>query len=289
MSRVFAYVVNEHPFYQRMAAVSMSMLRRHNTGDRVRLFLVEDGQSQTVMRQNMAATRFSTGELLNLCDALGVEVERRRPVDPAYYFANKSVLGDCPEDTVFYLDADTFIFDDPAKLIDRYADVDLAASENRWVWTHGFSKDFLPITPFNTGVMIWNNRQCQRWAASLVDLCEEIKADDAPLGTWLWARDGLCLAREEFSVSVHALRHGLEYRYLDPADCWLNGVDEDYKRAGQSTIFHSYTDRWRSVYAHVFGDRRPRRLVSYVRRNQAGTPRLVEGEGRAGGQEDLGG
>ena len=266
MSRSVVYLTNESPFYMRMAATSLEMLRRHNRTLKVRLYLVEDGQSETVSRQNMSPVSFTTGELKSLCDNLGIEVASRQkghyPGDEGYFYVQRNLLKDVPEDSVLYMDGDTFTFGDLEKLFDKYT-CDLSACENEWAYGQGYQEEWLPLKPFNSGVMLWNNGWFQKWASELPKLCNEIKTE-GPIGEWLWKRDGKCLGREEFSVSVFAARENLSYRYLDKEDCWLNKHLEDYLRAGQSVIFHSYTDQWKKVVSHLSGRDR-KKPMAYVR------------------------
>ncbi len=261
VARSIVYLTNESPFYMRMAATSLEMLRHHNRTVKVRLYLVTDGQSETISRPNMSATNFTVAALKANCEKLDIEV---RPIlpgvypgDEGYFYVQRNLLKDVPEESVMYLDGDTFIFGDVEALFDRYT-ADLSACENEWAYGEGYQEDWLSLKPFNSGVMIWNNGWFQKWAAELPALCDGIKNGNGKIGKWLWKRDGKCLGREEFSVSVFAAREKLSYRYLDPKDCWLNKHEGDYMRAGQSVIFHSYTNHWKKVLGHVTGRGRPK-------------------------------
>jgi hypothetical protein len=251
----------------RMVATSLEMLRRHNTTLKIRLYFVDDGQSDTVARSNMSQVSYSKDDLKSLCEKLNVEFVQRHKEhiqgEEGYFYIQRHMLRDVPEDSVLYLDGDTFIFGDVETLFDKYKS-DLTACENEWAWGQGFQESWLPFKPFNSGVTLWHNGWFQKWTANLPDLCRVLREESSPIGSWLWKRDGKCLGREEFSISIFIEKEGFSYGYLDKSDCWLNKLPEDYLRAGQSLIFHSYTDQWKKVAGHLTGGKR--KVLGYVRK-----------------------
>ena len=52
-------------------------------------------------------------------EELMVETRYVENIDPEYFPANKQYLGDLEFDNIFYLDSDTFIFDDINKIINK--------------------------------------------------------------------------------------------------------------------------------------------------------------------------
>lgn len=271
-TRSCVYVVNQHAFYLRMVANSLRMLRQYNQTIPVRVFLIEDGGKDTVPRSGMGPVVYTDTEFEDLCGQLNVEVRRRPPIaapgEEGFFMINRHYMYEIPEREFFHIDSDTFFFDDVEKLFEKYNDCDLAACDNEWVWTRGWTEGIMPFNPFNSGLLLWRNGHGQRWAGDLVKLCKELREANTPLGQFLESQHPQRWHREEFSVSLFVERYNLKHRYFDTEDCYLIKNPEDMQLIGKQVIFHCYTDQWREVFGKV--NKKSVKPLKFVKRTRDG-------------------
>lgn len=270
MDKTVAYVTNEHPYYLRMILNSASMLRRHNRTVPVRVFLVRDGSSQTIERENVSRSACGTGEAVDMflrgCEGIGVEVIEKPPLvypgEETFFHVNRMYMGELAEDRVLYLDADTFVFGDVESLFDRYRGVGLAACRADWALARGYDLNFLPVpvVPFSSGVMVWNFGEVRWWCERLPGYLADLRTGDGPLSRWLYVQHPDCLLREEFSVSKHVSEQGLSFDYIRREDCHLVKSDDDIQAIGESTVFHCYTPNWKKCCRRLAG-KPPKRIA----------------------------
>lgn len=226
------YCVNDKPLYVQMALNSIRMLRKYNQSIPVKLFYISD---------QPASQEFAD---------LNVEVLIRPWYMPEYeYFSvNKAHLRELPEDSVLYLDADTFIFGDVGELFDRYR-TDFTAVENSWVYSQGWNEDFLPnkVKPFNAGVQLFHGGYHRTMFERLPDAFVRMTKEESPLASWVRAYHNGCL-REEFACCVIAAEsEGIRYEYFKKPDVYNIQRKEDVPGCHESIIFHSYTKQWEMV------------------------------------------
>jgi hypothetical protein len=246
---VCLYLVNEHPFYMRMTANSIFMLRQHNKTIPIRLYYVEDGAKETAA--GAFPTVYSSDNLFELCRGFNVEVVRR-PLrvfsgEEGYFYIQKCQWGDVPEQEALCIDSDTFIFDDVAKLFDKYKN-DMSASANQWVYSYGFTNE-LPFTPFNSGVVLWRNGWLQKWCAALPELSRGIREGtiNPALTKWLYKFHPECGPREEFTIALLLGQDPFTTSYLDSKDVLIPGNDIDLLKMKDSIIAHTYSQHWRKA------------------------------------------
>ena len=249
------YIVNEHPFYMRMCANSISMLRQHNMQVPIRLYLIEDNCEETWQRKGMIPVEFDKTDFLKVCVLENVEVIKKPPLEheKGFFHQNRSYFQEIPEEDVFFIDSDTFIFGDVEKLAERYT-ADLSASESRWMTQQGWDSEKYvqkALRPFNSGVVVWRRGWCQKWAKWLPDALESLKTADHKANEYLRQSTRNLGGREEVSLTVFAAENDLEVSYFDQKDVHLIETQKDIDEVGKSAIFHSYTDQWGEVFNNM--------------------------------------
>jgi hypothetical protein len=262
MNRSVVYITNEHPFYLRMALTSMGMLRNHNKDIPVRIFLVRDQSSQTIERENVSKHTSinveSTDQFIETCKSIDVEVLDRPPLiypgEESFFHINRKYFAELKEDHILYLDADTFIFGDVEDIFDHHEFVDFAACEAMWARRRGWNPGFLPVPvgPFSSGVMLWNNGTIRDWCDLLPRYMADFRKNESTLANWLRTLHSDCLLREEFSVTRHVCMAGLVHSFIEKEDCHLIESEQDIDDLGKSLIFHSYTPNWKKCYAKLY-------------------------------------
>jgi hypothetical protein len=276
VNRTVVYMTNEHPFYMNMVRYSLGMLvSKLLSPVDIKVYVIRDGSTSTIERSGVIkplGKHRATAECIDTLRDLGAEVIEKPPLD-AFFHANRQYLGEIETDSLIYIDADTFIFDDVNKLFDAHADEDFVAAEAAWV--RGRNYPFFifdvapgtPMLPFSSGVMLWNNGWHKDWATKLPFWMEKLKTREHPLGDWLYKQHDDCLLREEFSATVWAYqRHKwvfngetpLRYGYFTPEEVQLVRYVSDMKRLGQQTIFHCYTPNWRECRNRLDGIETPK-------------------------------
>ena len=273
--RCCVYLTNEHPGYMKMAINSMRMLRKHNADLPVRCVFIRDHCSQTMPRDNISESTLSgNSELfLEMCRNSNVEVWERPPLmfrgEEKFFHINRMYLNDMQEESLLYIDADTFIFGDVTTIFDDYSDVEFAACPANWAMGRKWKKEYLPsghlTIPFSSGVMLWNKGAVRDWSSKLNYYCRSLREGKHAISNWLYQQHDDCLLREEFSVSLHVAYEGIKYRYLKREDCQLILYPSDKNDVGNSKIFHCYSPNWRAIYQKLRWNNH--RIKPFVRRS----------------------
>jgi hypothetical protein len=237
---ICAYYVNDRPFYLFMASNSLKMLRE-NSDIHVRVFLFE--QDWPDEAEN--GLYLSKNQFLANCDSLNVEVVRKETDvrRDEFFLINKSCIAECEEDSVLFLDVDTFVFGDVAELFSLYGDVDFAACENRWVeWNQN---EF--FTAFNGGVQFFNNGLHREILGNLPQTCQQLAVGDSKLSLFL--REENCLWNvEEFAISKMIEERGVKWRFFSDQEAKNAYSLTDVDVPSAHMVFHPYTVNWKRVY-----------------------------------------
>lgn len=238
MTKVCVYLVNEKPFYLKMAANSIHMLRRFNTTIPIRVFYISASDPSS--------------EFVRASNKYNFEIVLRKPLkvegEEGYFPINKYYLKENTENQVLFIDSDTFVFGNVDELFQKYEEADVAACWNKWVEGRGWQPNFLGIRPLNSGVMLWRGTILQSACASLLEYCRELREDQSYLGRWLWSLEQNCWQREEFAYSLFVDRNKLNYSIFQKMDVWNILNNSDFETMEESTIFHSYSAQWQQCF-----------------------------------------
>lgn len=250
-NRLCVYVVNEYPFYMKMVVNSLQMLRKYNSSIRVKVFFITDQGKGVILRSGISPFEFSSEKFIESCQQLNAEIVYCELLDvEGYFYAHRHYLKDCEESSIFHIDSDTFIFGDVEQMFEVYKDVDFVACESHWY--QKLPSEVLPITPFNSGVMLWNNGWLQKWSSGLLDTLDKLKNNRGETQTeWLYTHEKDCMGREEFSVSKFVVDFNLKFSYFKDEECKVALYPKDLELAENSLIFHTLTPNWRSVYRRL--------------------------------------
>lgn len=240
------YLVNDHPKYMTMVINSVKMLRRHNDSiPIVVLFIYLDSISE-------AGSRF-----FELCKAFDVKIIERgwfnSPGEEDFFFINKTYLKDFEEDSILFIDADTFVFGDVGKIFKKYSGVSFVGCENKWManWSNELISTSNPISPFNGGILLFNNGFHRECMVKLPDICKKIREKSHPISDWIYQTDPNGYHREEFGTSCNVADSGASYQYFDREYCYNILRPEDVNCCEQSIIFHSYVGNWQQIYNKI--------------------------------------
>jgi hypothetical protein len=247
------YLVNEHPFYLGMVDYSLSMLRTYNPTVPVRVYYIEDGAHEA---DGKFAVRRSPAEFFDTCQKHNIEVVKKPvfypPGEERYVCIHRYLFEEIQEETILYIDGDTFIFGDVGLIFDRYAHVDFAAVRGEWVRSFGYDPKLLPVFPFNSGVMYWNHGWHRRWGAELVERCRNLRERRHPVADWLYEVNPQCYNREEFTLPIFVQDHGLAYEYFHEKDVYMLQREEDLlTKVGGQVVLHALTPHWTQVAARL--------------------------------------
>jgi len=258
MSKCCVYMVNQHPLYMNMAYQSVTMLRRHSKVP-VRLFLITDAAQSTFTTERIfpglditldAAALNTIGEtLVRKMTAMDVDVRVRtpHPAEPTFVHTNQSYMAtECPEDIVFFLDADTFVFDDIERVMDDYSDCDVVAMAARWPRREPAWKPewFNHATPLTTCLMLFRNGTAARWGEFLPAMCCEYAEGASEISRWI-RQTGIMHLREELSLTPFVIRNGLRWQLFKDEHC---GEIRDGKTLSKSVVCHTFAYNWTKAY-----------------------------------------
>ena len=241
------YMVNGDSTYVEMTKTSIHLLRQHNREIAVRVFLINDSRhSQPV-------------DLLDFCAAWDVAVVQRPNLSGTYFQDNKVHLAECRAERVLLLDADTFVFADLRPLFERYAESDVVACSNDWVWERGYPADAIPAAsaPLNSGVVLCTGRFLADWTGRMpalhAALCEGTRYP--LLSQWLYRVSQTAYNREELGLTLVTAEGDYKVNYFREEDCKLlkfKRLKQDMADFRSCTrVFHSYSQHWRACLRHL--------------------------------------
>ncbi len=231
-SRAVVYCINDDAKYRRMFLNSVKMLRGHNATIPVKLIYIDGSH-----------------DLAESLKPYDVEILNRPAYRPEakYFSINKWYLKDVVEDSVLYLDVDTFVNGDVGVFFDRYR-TDFTAVESSWAYGKGWNLDFLPNKglPYNSGVQLFQGGYHRKMFSLLPEAFDRLSTHDTPLAEWSWDYYDGCL-REEIACSLILAESGGSYMKFTPQDVYNIQRVEDIPRCHEPVIFHSYTNQWDMV------------------------------------------
>lgn len=226
-SRVVCYCISPTGPYPEMLRTSIATLRRHNPHLRVKVISVGgpvEADAEVIVLPRVAD----------------------------YFSAHKFYLAELEEDSVLYLDADTFVNGDLGALFDNYGR--FAACVDDWVYSRGWDDSWLPVKPWNSGVQLFQNGYHRQFFRQLRAEIDKILSGTDGLSRWVMGHAGGCL-REEFACSVIAARDGCD-EYFSGRDVLHSRYAGDVVRSRDPAVFHTFTSRWRRSH-----DYRTRKIV----------------------------
>jgi hypothetical protein len=248
MSRTVAYIINEHPYYMRMAANSIIMLRKYNQTLPVRVVLVEDEGQLT--QKAMTPVNWTKNDFLNLCRVEKAEVIRQPPISKRFR-QHMMYLGLFAEPSIFCLDADTYIYADIGYLMDKYESMDLIAPYSNWMTKSGFDPLKIlgdrNIDPMEIGITLWNNGNGQKFANGLSRNCQDLLEMDTAPSEWIKQLKISNTHLEQVAMACHAVYEMLDTETFNDDEALTIQVFDDIKRHGDSAILHSRSDYYEAV------------------------------------------
>lgn len=259
--KVCQYLSNAHPFYLGMVTNSIIMLRKYNKDVKVRLFLVQDeGKSThtTNHRGNELSTKskISTTDYIYLLkNNLNVEVLEKEPlkIEKGFFHIHRSLMRDTQEESLLFIDADTFIFKDVEELFDKYKEYDYVGLPISYL--NGWNKEWLPFKPFNSAVNLWNNGWIRKFAQDLEYWCKLIKEKKHIVSDWCYQQCSRGTNREEMSTSLFVAENKLKHCVWDRWDVRNSATSIDYREAPNTYIFHTFTHNWERAKGLYLGER----------------------------------
>jgi hypothetical protein len=197
---------------------------------------------------------------LDLADL--VETVKPAHLRSGYFQDNCCHLRQVESDQVLYLDTDTIVFGSVTAMARKFADVDVAACANRWVFKLGYSRAFAPEieTPLNGGVALMSQEFCRYWAQRIPERHESLLTDPsrAALARWLRSVSRSAYHRHEFVLSEAAWNGMWSVGVLQPRDCYILPTSPDRENPElwlQSTILHTFGHGWLPCIRRLQGER----------------------------------
>jgi hypothetical protein len=220
MTSVVVYIINGNLNYYRMALNSIKMLRKYNKSIRILCFCTHN---ETIFPEEFM-----------------VETRYVKNIDPEYFPANKQHLSDLEFDNIFYLDSDTFIFDDIDKIINKYPE-DIVGCENRW----SYSAEFKLFRPINSGVLLFRNGSNKKIYKDFNKKLENI--EEVYPALWRWLDKYNMWVREEFLMSQIAIDNKeISKNYFKREHVKIPEIANDFEYI-DPIIFHTYTHNWEKL------------------------------------------
>jgi hypothetical protein len=248
MSRTCAYIINEHPYYMRMACNSIIMMRKYNQTLPIRVILVEDGGKLT--EKPFGPVKWTRNNFIDMCKRQNAEVITQPPIAKRFR-QHLSYLGVLAEPSIFYLDADTYIYADIGYLMDKYEAMDLIAPYSNWMVKAGFDPEKIlgdrNLDPLEIGVMLWNNGNGQKFANTLARTSKDLLEMDTDPSGWIKQLSISNAHLEQVALACHATYEMLDTETFNDDEAMSVQTFGDIKRHGESCILHSRSDYYEAV------------------------------------------
>lgn len=263
---ICVYLVSDDPFYCRMALTSIIMLRQYNKEIKVRVFII--GNRKT--------------KIDDYAEQLRLEVVHRPPTPAAqeynYFCLNREYLAECKEETILYIDSDTFIFGNVDSICERYQDVDFAAAQDDWIInTPDWQQQHLlesyaqlgvqPVPVFNGGLTLWNKGCVRDWAKKLAITCKELYERKYVLTPWLFGDNRGGYHRETFAICFYIAKKGLRYQLMDNKDVVNLFAEKDWRAWNNKDyiVYHCFTQNWQRLERELkCRNKNSRKKLSYL-------------------------
>lgn len=253
-----------------MVSNSISMLRKYNKSIHVRLHLVHDGGEYTKTTNHQGGSlsinsNYITSDYIKLISDLGVEIVEKDPLtfegEEGFFHIHRHLFKDAIEDSLLFIDADTFIFGNVEDLFERYKEYDYVGLPipNLADW----DKKWLPFNPYNSAVNLWNNGWITKFAHALPKYCKLIREKEHPCSDWCYSRCSKCTGREEISTSLFINDNNIKHTLWDKWDVRNSSSYIDYDESPYTYIFHTFTHNW-SMAKGRFTGRRMKVQLSFV-------------------------
>lgn len=229
--------------YMSMCANSIKMLRKYNKNIPVKVIFIKCDDR---IEKNNKYINEETFE--KACDILDVEVIIKPWInvegEEGYFPINKIHLRDFNDDSLLFIDGDTFIFGDVEELFEKYNN-DFVACENKWMYGKNWPQGCLPIKPYNAGVMLFNNKTYKRCFGKLEEICKSIMTDGSAISRWMHDT-GCTFNREEIAISIWAC--AVDNDYFLKTEAHNVYYPQEIEKMHETTIFHCYTFNWKKIY-----------------------------------------
>lgn len=237
------YLTNSHPIYLQMCANSIEMLRTHNPNVPVRVFLIEDEGLMTATTNASLPTIRAKGIPLSEFK-VDAEVITHKPIAEGMFQVHKHLFKDLEEESILFIDCDTFIFGDVGVLFEKYKDYNfvgtLLPALTDW------DENWLPFIPYNSAVCLWNDGWFQKFAEELPKRCQDIFDGNHSTSKWCFGKCSKATNREEMATSFFVEENNLVHtHWLEPEVKHLLCENDYYIKP---TILHSWSHGWTKGY-----------------------------------------
>jgi len=266
---VCAYVVTQNILYMNMAYLSILLLRKYNKTIPITLFFVQDQDKikttnnqldySTIEKLDLEKIKIASDFFVKKLKEFNVNIVLKPPYvkDDTFPHANRAYISELKEENVFFIDADTFIFDDVLKIFEGYPDNDFVALKAPWIKiTNNFDKIsekfFGGLQPFCGCLLLFKNHKAKIWANSIIPNIRKT-LDNQEIKEWM-LKENLFLIRDEISILTFVKDNNINYAYFDIKDCCQINEFTSLERK----IVHTFSHLWEKKFKKIFGkDRLP--------------------------------
>jgi len=220
------YLLNESPFYMQMAWFSIYTLRKFNKDIKVEILYVCDNQKDnrySPVNFDFGLDIFSKDTFVESLKKFDVEFNFVHDLDlkeeKGYHPIHRIAFQNVEDDQILLLDADTFIFGDLTPFFNALNYHDLVADINEWGrWGNNFPYNGLDVTPFNSGVVLFNKGLLRDYGRQVYDLSMSVKGIDHPVGRWMadyekFEGSNGKGGREEIAFTLFVLDNKINFRH----------------------------------------------------------------------------
>ena len=255
------YILNESSFYMQMAWFSICTVRKFNPNIPIEiLYICDKGRDNRhiggLERYNFGIKKFNRQTFVNDCKVFNVNFNFVYDLDmreeSGYHPLQRVAFSQVEDDQILLLDADTFIFEDVRPFFDSLKYHDMVVDLNAWGhWGGEFQNNGRMISPFNSGVVLFNNGILQEYGRQVYDLSMKVKGDDHPVGKWLSEYQNFegtfgKLGREEIAFTLFVYDNNIKFRLSKFREIQTNSIM--CKTKIHHTQTQNYIKYWRKYF-----------------------------------------
>jgi hypothetical protein len=255
------YILNESSFYMKMALFSISTLRKYNDSIPIEVLYICDNGRDNRLIGYLNYSEFNIESLDKIsffkkCKKFNVKLIVVDDIDlhdeNGYHPVQRKEFVRIADDKILLLDADTFIFGDVSCMFDSLNNYDMVMDKNEWGHFGGkFPYHGQMISPFNSGVVLFNNGILQEYGRQVYDLSMKVKGNDHPVGNWLdkyqkYEGSKGKLGREEIAFTLFVYDNKINFRYSNPKEIQTS------KCFCKTMIHHTHTQNYIKYWRKYF-------------------------------------
>lgn len=273
------YILNESPFYLKMANYSILTLRKYNPEIKVEILLILDKQRDNRYIGELENFKFNydvvcVNSFIQKCKQYNIKYNLIEDLDmkeeKGFHSLQRIAFTRVEEEDTLLLDADTFVFDDVKPFFNALRYHDMVVDLTEWGRYNEYLQfENMQMKSLNSGVVLTKAGLLQDYGKQVYDLSMKLKGEEHPYGKWLGnieKTEGTFgkLGREEVAFAFFVYNNNIKFRLSTSREI------QTKNRFCDTLIHHTQTQNYIRYWNMYFGkgEFRPKMKLKCVHINK---------------------